>query len=224
MKKVIALIRFAVRFEIALYRSLFRWITRRPDVPAGAVGFAYIGGVAALLWGFIGVSAVELVVLHVLLPWETVRLIADILGVWGLLWMLGLAASYKVYPHVVSESGLRVRNGHTTDIVIPWDAVATVGTRERGRERSRAVQIDRDDESTVLNVVTASRTNVDVKLSQPFVVPLRKGEETVTEIRLYADDSRELASQVRNHLASRTATATGERVSRTRSPGDRPSA
>jgi hypothetical protein len=86
------------------------------------------------------------------------------------------------------------------------------------------VQIDRDDESTVLNIVTASRTNVDLKLAQPLVVPLRKGEETVTEIRLYADDSRELASQVRKHLASRKATATGERVSRTRSSGDRPSA
>lgn len=220
MKTVISLIRFAVAFELALYRSLFRWVTRRPDVPPGAEPFAYFGAVAALLWAFIGVSAVELVVLHVLLPWETVRLVADILGVWGLLWMLGLAASFKVYPHLVTDSGLRVRNGHTTNIVVPWDAVASVGARERGRERSRALQLDRDENSTVLNVVTTSRTNVDVKLSQPLVVPLPKGEETVTEIRLFADDSRELVSRARKHLAS--SVTSGERVSRTRPAGDRP--
>lgn len=206
MRTVLALAARGARFELALYRSLFRWVTRRPDAPSGTVGFAYIGAVALLLWAFIVGSAIELVVVHVILPWETARLIADILGVWGLAWMLGLMASFTVYPHLVGDSGLRVRHGATTDITIPWDAVATIGVRERSREKSRALQFDRDAQSTVLNVVIASRTNVDLTLRRPLVVPLRTGEVSVTELRLYADDARGLVGRVREHLTPREET------------------
>jgi len=149
VKAVIALVRRAVAFELALYRSLFRWVTRRPDVPSDAVAFAYVGAVAVLLWAFIYVSAIELLVLHLLLPWETVRIIADILSVWGLGWMLGMRASFRVYPHVVSDSGLRVRRGVSTDLTVPWDVVATIGVRARSREKSRALQLDRDEQGTI---------------------------------------------------------------------------
>ena len=150
--------------------------------------FSYVGAVALLLWVFIGVSAVELVVVHLLLPWETIRLVADVIGIWGLLWMFGLAASYSVHPHVVTPSGLRVRQGHGIDITVPWDAVATVGVRERSRDTSKALQVDRSEQAVVLNVVMGSRTDVDVRLRRPLLVPVRGGEESVTEIRLYADE------------------------------------
>ena len=146
MRSVLSLARRGVAFELALYRSLLRWVSRRPDVEPGGVGFGYVGAVALLLWVFIGVSAVELVVVHVLLPWDTVRLVADVVGIWGLVWMLGLAASYSVYPHVVADSGLRVRQGHGIDLTVPWDAIATIGVRERSRDTSKSIQVDRDDD------------------------------------------------------------------------------
>ena len=91
---------FAWRFEVNLYKSLFRFVTRRPDVPEGATGVRYVGAISVLLWAFVIGSAVELVALHVILPWERVRLAADILGIWGLMWMLGFTASHYVYPHL----------------------------------------------------------------------------------------------------------------------------
>ena len=168
MTAVIALARRAVAFELAQYRSLFRWITRRPVMPADAVPFPYIGAVAMLLWTFIAVSAIELVVLHLLLPWDTVRVIADVLSVWGLVWMFGFMDSFKVHPHLVSGSGLRVRHGAATDITVPWDAIATIGMRERSRDKSRALRLDRGKQGTVLNVVVASRTNVNLTLRHPL--------------------------------------------------------
>ena len=203
MTAVIVLARRAAAFELAQCRSLFRWMSRRPYVPCGAVPFAYIGAVALLLWVFIAVSAIELVVLHLLLPWETIRVIADVLSIWGLVWMFGFMASFRVHPHLVGDAGLRVRHGATTDITVPWDAVATVGVRERSRDKSRAVQLDRDKKATVLNVVIASRTNVNLTLRHPLVLALPCGEESVTEIRLYADDARGLVSRIRGHLALR---------------------
>jgi hypothetical protein len=56
----------------------------------------------------------------------------------------------------------------------------------------------------VLNVVIASRTNVEITLRGPIVVPLRTGEESVTEFRFYVDDARELVRRVRGYLASRS--------------------
>jgi hypothetical protein len=206
VKAVIGLVRRAVRYELRLYQSLFRWVTRRPDVPAGAMPIRYVGGVEVLLWVFILLSAVELVVFHVILPWETIRTIVDILSVWGVVWMVGLLASFKVYPHLVTDSGLRVRNGINADLIVPWDAIATVGVRERSREKSRSLQLDRDGTGTVLNVVTASRTNVELALRHPLAVRLPKGEVPVTEIRLFADDARELVSQVREYLPAGTET------------------
>jgi hypothetical protein len=205
VRAAVALVRRVVAFEISLYRSLFRWVTRRPYVPAGAAPFGYVGVIAALLWVFIVVSAIEMVVVHLLLPWETVRIVADILGLWGLVWMLGLLASFRVHPHVVGEGGLRVRRGTGVDLTIPWDAVATVAGRERSRESSRGVQLDRADGATVLNVVMAGRTTVDVKLRRPLVVPLRTGPETVTEVRLFADDPRALVRAAQRHHAATAA-------------------
>jgi hypothetical protein len=203
VKAAIALVRRGVGFELALYRSLVRWIVRRPDIPSGAVAFTHIGAVAALLWAFIFVSAIELFVLHLLLPWETIRIIADVLSLWGLVWMLGMLASFKVYPHLVSESGLRVRRGVSVDLTVPWDAIAAIEVRERGRDKSRALQLDRDEQSTVLNVVVASRTNVDLTLRRPLPVPLPNGEESITELRLYTDDPRGLVSRVRERRTAR---------------------
>ena len=203
IQAVVVLARRAVAFELAQYRSLFRWMSRCPYVPCGALPFAYIGAVALLLWVFIAVSAIELVVLHLLLPWETIRVIADVFSIWGLVWMFGFMASFRVHPHLVGDAGLRVRHGATTDFTVPWDAIATVGLRERSRDKSRAGQLDRDKKATVLNVVIASRTNGNLTLHHPLVLTLPRGEESVTEIRLYADDARGLVSRIRGHLSPR---------------------
>ena len=205
MKSAFALVRRVVTFELGLYRSLFRWVTRRPDVPSDAVAFGYIGAVAALLWAFIFGSATELVVLHLLLPWETVRIVVDVLGIWGLAWMLGMMASFRVHPHLVSDSGLRTRHGATTDMAVRWDDIATIRVRERSRDKSRAVQLDKAEGIAVLNVVIASRTNVDITLRRPLVVPLRTGEESITEFRCYVDDARELVRWARGYLVQERA-------------------
>ena len=147
-------------------------------------------------------SAVELVVVHVLLPWETVRLVADVIGIWGLVWMLGLAASYSVHPHVVTESGLRIRQGHGIDITVPWEAVATVGVRERSRDTSKSLQVDRDRAGRGAQRGDGQhdrrRRTTAAAAARPGAIG---SEESVTEIRLYADEPRCLVAAAREHLA-----------------------
>lgn len=131
------------------------------------------------------------------------RFAADVVGVYGLVWMLGMAASLTVHPHLVTDAGLRVRSGAHVDVTVPWHAVDSVAVHERSRDSSRAVQVDRDGDRVTVSVVSGSRTNVDVRLREPLAIPVRSGEERVTEIRLFADDPRGLTALVRTSCARR---------------------
>lgn len=188
------MIRRALAVELAGWRSLARWLARRPDVPPGAAAFSYLGAISPVLWTFVVLSAVELVALHLVLPWPAVRLVADVLGVWGLVWMLGFRAGFAMHPHAVGPAGLRIRQGAGTDLTVPWEAVGSVAVRERTRNSSGGVQRDGD----VLHVVVASRTNVDVQLRRPLAY--QDGE--VTGLRFLADDPRGLVARARDRLAA----------------------
>lgn len=140
---MISLVRRALAYEIGMYRSLGRWVMRRPSVPdSGATRFGYSVLVAPVIWIFIFVSAVEVVAVDLLLPWEGLRIAFLILGIWGLVWMLGLLASVKVHPHLVSDAGLRVRYSTNVNILIPWEDIAGFQNRRRDLEKSKTVQIE----------------------------------------------------------------------------------
>ncbi|MCI0689908.1 MAG: hypothetical protein L0Y54_22115, partial [Sporichthyaceae bacterium] len=131
--------RRVLAYELGLWRSLFRWVLRRPVAEPGAEAFLYAAVLTPVFLAFIGVSAVELPVVHLLLPWEGVRRVVDVISAYGLLWMVGLLASMRVHPHVISDAGLRVRHGISVDVAIPWEAIATVRARQRSVPTRRAV-------------------------------------------------------------------------------------
>jgi hypothetical protein len=186
----------AVRLEIEMYVGLVRLLTRRPAVPGGATPHPYVGAVSALLWAITAVSLVELVVLHLVIPWHGVRLAADVLGAWGVVWCAGLTACHYVYPHLVGEDALVVRRPRRTPVLrIPWADVVGVTTREASHESSKDLQLD--ETGRVLLVVVGGRTNVEVALARPHAVQVRGTTHEVERVRLFADDARALAADVR---------------------------
>jgi len=198
------LARIVLVYELGMWRSLARWVTRRPVVGGGAA-FPYAGVVTPVIWAFIVVSAIEVPVFHLLLPWEAVRRAADVLGVYGLLWMLGMLASLKVHPHVVEDAGLRVRNGIAVDALVPWEDVAAVRYRMRSLEGMRNIQVAEDGPARALSVGVGSQTNVDLELRVPRVLPVRRtAGEPVAVVRIYADDPKGLVARIRTELAERT--------------------
>jgi hypothetical protein len=189
--------RRVLAYERGIWRSLYRWIARRPPVADGEP-FPYAGAVTPVLWAFIGVSAIEVPAVHFLLPWEPVRRVALVAGVYGLVWMVGMLAALRVHPHVVDDAGLRVRNGLSLDVLVPWERIVHVRYRLRALEGMRHVQVDGDDAHRALSVGVGSQTNVDVVLREPVVLPVRRtAGEPVAELRLYADDARRLVARLR---------------------------
>jgi hypothetical protein len=198
VKKVWGLVRFVVVYELRLWAALFRWILRRPvPVEPGTRRFGYIGAVKMILIAFIAVSAIEIPILELLIPWRPVANVALFAGVYGLIWMIGLAASMVVHPHLVGPAGLRIRNSLTLDVGIPWASIASIEVRRRSMPPGGQTQL----EDGVLSLGMASQTSIDVRLTEPLVLPVRKAKgQSVTTVRFHADDPEGLVDAARESL------------------------
>ena len=184
------MIRRLIRLELNIWRSLLFWIARhRPGVKPGAKTFPYARELAPLIGVFIFVSAIELVAVHLLLPWETLRLILDIVSVWGLLWMFGLLASMKVYPHVLDDEGLRLRYGFHDDVRVPWRAIQGVRAHRGSVKTKGNVVVDGD----TLSMPVLKQTRVDVTLKEPT----RVGPADVTQVHFYVNDAKAFVAAAR---------------------------
>lgn len=187
LTRLAAMVRFAVDFEKRVYAGAGRLLARRPHLPQGSEPVRYVGAVAALLWSFTAVSSVELVVIHLIVPWETVRLALDVLGIWGVVWCLGYTGCHYVYPHLLDDGGVRVRAAAKAPVVtLPWESVAGLSVRERSHEGSRTLRVD----DGALVVAVAGRTNLDVRLEHPIEVTVRGSTVPVETVRIFADDPR----------------------------------
>lgn len=198
-RRVLAFLWKAVRLEIALYLALARWLARRPDVPADATPVGYSRLVAPMLWLWILGSAVEVVVVEVVLrhldqPWAAaLRMPLLVLGIWGVLWMLGMLASYRVRPHVVTDDQLLVRSGAFAWAVVPLGVIESSRMAEHelpGVVRSLHV------EGPLLLVGVGSRTNVELVLSRSTTLLTSRGEVRAGRVGIWVDEPRAVAAQL----------------------------
>lgn len=200
--RLLALAKHAVVFEVRLYRSLFRWVVRRPELgEPGDEPVSYARTVTPVMWLWIAASAVEIPVVHLLIPWDGVRVALLVLGVWGLLWMVGLLASLSVYPHLFGTQTLHVRHGASHHLTVPWDAVASVTHTERSVDSSVWTLQPRETQRGVdLQVAVSGLVNVHAQLRAPTRVPTAKGELEISELSFFADDPREAVARARRLL------------------------
>jgi hypothetical protein len=157
-----------------------------------------------MLFGvFIGLSALEIPILHLMLPWPAARAASLMLGAYGLFWMIGLLATLRTHPHLVGPSGLRIRNSTTVDVAVRWADVDAVRVRRRSLPPGGQTQVDDVGNERVLSLGVGSQTSVDVLLSRPLTVAVKKtGGAPVTQIRFHADDPEGLAAAAQTHLSA----------------------
>ena len=149
----------------------------------------------------VSVSAIELIVVDVIVQrWPAVRIPLLILGVWGLVYMIGLLLGMLTRPHAVGPDGIRVRSGSEVDIPLAWDDVYSLTRRTRTtQEKQPKVTVD-DAGNATLHVRMQDETNIEVGLERPIRVRLPHGTETVSGINLYADDPKAFMNEVRRYL------------------------
>lgn len=203
--RVLGLLARALRLEILLYVSIGRALLRRPAVPAGAKGFGYHSSVLAILVIFIVLSAVELFVVDLIVQrWEPVRIGFLVLGIWGLVWMIGMLCAHIVRPHTVGPDGIRIRNGLDMDAHVRWDDVYSVAINKQVDEPKSPRIVDADG-SRMLMVRVGNETNIEIELERPTIVRLpgrapKGGIQEVTAVRIWADDPKAFLAEVGTHI------------------------
>ena len=202
LRRLYGLARHAVVFELRLYRSLFRWVLRRPDLGGPEEQpFTYAKTVTPVMWLWIFASAAEVPLVHLLIPWDGVRIALLVVGVWGLVWMVGLLASLYVYPHLLGPTELRVRNGASHSLTLPWTAVASVTHQHRDLDSSVwTLQPRTTEHGTDLQVGVSGQVNVHARLHEPTTVSTAKGDLEIVELSFFADDPRALVAHARTLL------------------------
>ncbi len=195
----------ALRLEITLYRALGRWLVRRPEVPAGTEPIGYSRLVAPMLWLWIFGSAVEAVVLDVVLSrwWTPLRIPLLVVGVWGLVWMLGMLAAYRVRPHLLGAEALQVRDGIHARVDVPLDRIASVRTVDHELPGLlRSVHLEGDGDGATLLIGVGSRTNLELVLTGPTTLETPHGPSTVARVGLWVDEPREVAEVLRRRRSA----------------------
>lgn len=189
----------ALRYEAAMWRSMYAWVARRPrSARPDDLLFGYDRASAPIMWAFVALNFIEIPAVHFLIPWFWARIALIVVGVWGTVWMVGAIGAVKIHPHVVGAAGIRVRKGFTVDVTIPWDAVSSVSSGVQGSQSTRQLHID----GGRVSVLVTGQTNVTIRLAHPVPQVINGRGADVTEVRLFADDSAAMASACRARLAA----------------------
>ena len=191
----------ALKLEVTLYLALGRWVTRRPDVPPGTTPIGYSRLAAPMLWLWIFGSATEVVVLDVLLSrwWTPLRIPLLVVGVWGLVWMLGMMAAYRTRPHLLGDESIQVRDGIHARVDVPLDRIASIRSVDHDLPGlMRSVHVEGD----LVLVGVGSRTNLELVLTGPTTMTIPAGPTTVSRVGLWVDEPREVAETLRRRLSA----------------------
>lgn len=123
------LVRLAAAELRLLHLGLFRWGTA-PEVPAGCQGFAYHRHLTPMAVTLLALQVIEVAIHHLLLAhWSAfAAYVLFVLSDVGLIYMIALIKSFRLYPVLLTPDGVRVRAGLLIDRLVPYAAIASVET------------------------------------------------------------------------------------------------
>jgi len=171
--------------ELSLVYYAFAAWRRSPFVPPDATAFSYHrqNAYAAILWTLFAVSAVELVVVHLLLR-ATAPAIATIvlaLSIFGAVWLLGFVRAVILRPIYVTADAVAIRSGVQWSVDIPRRAIERVDIGRVAAPPKRTVNY--------LRAVPMGRPNVLIALREPMPARGAYGTaRTVNTVSLVLDD------------------------------------
>lgn len=204
-RRALALAWRFIRLEWHMYTSTARLIARRPDVPRGGRGFRFDAASRTILIVFIVLSAVEIAVVDLIVhQWPGVRIAFLVIGIWGLLWMIGLLCANIVRPHTVGPGGIRARDGLGLDVAIAWDDVHSVEIRKRTFPQ-KTPRLSEIDGVPTFALPISDATNIQIDLEGPTRIRLpghapKGGEHDVSRVCIWTDDPKGFLAEVGRHI------------------------
>ncbi|WP_222266210.1 hypothetical protein [Modestobacter marinus] len=189
-----------VRAEVGLWQSLWWAVRRRRAVTPGQTAFSATSRIGVMLWATIALTPVEMAAVHVLLPWQSVRVVVLVVSLVSLVWMVGFALALQQRPHVLDSERLIVRFGSLREVVVRLaDVVDARAATTVDHRRSLEVA----DRRVALSVLGES--SVRLQLRPGAAVGLDGGSVAAEQVLFFADDPRGLVRALRALVAESAA-------------------
>lgn len=174
--------------EPRVWVTLARWLARRPVGP-DTYPYAKRSVLGALLAVAVLSAPVEIFAFELLIPWPPVRILFLIASLYSVVWLVGLFASMKMYPHRLAADGLRLYQGLLASATVPYTQIAAVEAVRRkspgGKDGLQAVPAEH-----AAYLAVGGRSDVTLHLRTPTVIAgLLRPTIPVTTIHLAADDA-----------------------------------
>ncbi|MGY1844949.1 hypothetical protein [Modestobacter sp. SYSU DS0875] len=185
-----------VRSELGVLRALGWAVRRHTVVRPGEEAFTYTSRIGVMLGTVIGLTPVEIGVVHLLLPWPTVRWVVFALAVWGMVWLIGFTLSLRQSPHTLGTDVLTLRFGQLRTVrvrladVTEARVVATDGAK-------RTLEVA----AGLVALSVMEETSVRLALRPGAAVDLDGQAVPAEAVALFADDPRRLVRELRTRLA-----------------------
>ncbi|MFR9749816.1 hypothetical protein ACL02S_02130 [Nocardia sp. 004] len=189
----------AIRTEIYTYKTLLLWLrNKKSGVAPGVQPFGYAKGTFGIPIAFGIVTFIEIIAVHLLVPWQWLRIALLIGSLYGILLLLSFASSRVVHPHLLTRHELRLREGPHLVATIPIENITAV------RVSKRFSRTTPGEVSGRMYLPSQDGTNIDIELDRELTVTtpglLKKQRRVVRvgAISLHIDNPDELASSIRS--------------------------
>ena len=175
--------------EPRLWFAIFIWVSGRSR--RGVLSFHYaalsnLGPIFAVVLGLIVVEGVGGGLLARLAPWPWLSPTLIIVSAYAAVWIIGIYASMRAFPHLVTERGVLVRYGVLGEAWIPWQEL------DRVIDERRPSPGGMDGLSIKAGVATfavGGRTMLTVRRRTPGTVKgFLREIAAIREIRVAAED------------------------------------
>ena len=188
----------AARAEAGMWRSLWWGLRRRRAVGPGQTPLSYTSRIGVMLWVTILLSPVEIVAVHLLLPWHVVRTVVLVVSLVSLVWMLGFTLALQQRPHVLDPDRLVLRFAQLREVVV---RVADVADARAATTVDHPRSLEVGEGSVSLSVLGES--SVRLRL-HPGATVLVDGDPVAAEqVTFFADDARRAVRELRARTAGR---------------------
>ena len=175
--------------EPKLWVAVFIWISghsRRDSRSFQYAASSNLWIVSVVVLGLILVEGVGGGLLARLAPWPWLSPVLIIISVYAAIWIIGIYASLRAFPHLVAEQGLLLRYGVLGEAWIPWREVDKV---VKERVVSPGGMDGLSTKGGVATLAVGGRTTVTIRRRSPGMVKgfLRETGDII-QIRIAADD------------------------------------
>lgn len=181
--------------ELGIATAVVRTLRGRAEVAPGETPLAYGRDQLAFIVVMCGVSVGEILVFGLLVPWEWLRVVALVVGVYGMFWVLGFYCAMRTRPHVVGRGRVELRCAHLSSVRVPLEAIELV--RESLTSTStRNLHLDAE----VLTVTLSGTTTMELVLRDGTRLDVKGSVEPVSLVRFSCDDQESARAVLRGAI------------------------